>query len=218
MIRGNDYNARLEALLSTRIGEIDGRWAGTSVDGTAVSSRPVEVLAQRGFAHEHRNLSLDREVLGLWGETQILDGAERMLVSTTQGNVLEIFSDGSVQWHTPGDLNDIVEGDRNVITGGAHVFGVGSTLVVEVGDSVTVVRGDTTITISDSTLSIDTDVPIDVTTAGNATITSPNATITGGSLTVDGQASINPSSGPFCALTNCLFTGAPHRGNVVSGT
>lgn len=43
-----------------------------------------------------------------------------------------------------------------------------------------------------------------------------NTEITGGSLTVKGT--VAPSTGPFCALPNCLFTGAPHGGNVIAGT
>lgn len=54
--------------------------------------------------------------------------------------------------------------------------------------------------------------------SGNTVIDSPSVTIKGGQLTVEGNAAPNPSSGPFCALPNCAFTGAPHRGNIVSGT
>jgi len=52
---------------------------------------------------------------------------------------------------------------------------------------------------------------------GKATITAKEITLTGGDLVVAGAAS--PSgSGPFCAIPNCLFSGAPHVGNKVSGT
>jgi hypothetical protein len=40
--------------------------------------------------------------------------------------------------------------------------------------------------------------------------------IKGGSLKMNGT--VSPSTGPFCALPNCLFTGAPHGGNTVQGT
>jgi len=51
----------------------------------------------------------------------------------------------------------------------------------------------------------------------SAEVSSPSVTITGGQLTVRGAAA--PSgSGPFCGITNCLFTGAPHVGDTVAGT
>ncbi len=39
--------------------------------------------------------------------------------------------------------------------------------------------------------------------------------VTGGKLTVKGT--VSPGEGPFCAIPNCLFTGAPHGGDTVAG-
>lgn len=51
----------------------------------------------------------------------------------------------------------------------------------------------------------------------NLKITTKSGTVTGGEFTMKG--SVTPEgSGPFCAVTNCLFTGAPHVGTKVSGT
>jgi hypothetical protein len=47
-------------------------------------------------------------------------------------------------------------------------------------------------------------------------VESPDVTITGGKLTVNG--SVAPTTGPFNCLTNCLYSGAPHSGNIVTGT
>jgi len=52
---------------------------------------------------------------------------------------------------------------------------------------------------------------------GSITINGGNVTITGGSLTVTGSAAGN-MKGPFCSISNCLFTGMPHRGSKVQGT
>ncbi len=53
--------------------------------------------------------------------------------------------------------------------------------------------------------------------SGGATITTAQGKITGGTFQMNGAAA--PSgSGPFCGLPACLFTGAPHVGNLVSGT
>jgi hypothetical protein len=57
---------------------------------------------------------------------------------------------------------------------------------------------------------------VKVEAAIKATVQSPQVQITGGQLQVNGA--VTPSTGPFCALPNCLFTGAPHGGNSVQGT
>jgi hypothetical protein len=51
---------------------------------------------------------------------------------------------------------------------------------------------------------------------GSCEINAANAKITGGMLTINGTAAPT-GSGPFCGLPACLFTGAPHVGNLVSG-
>lgn len=56
------------------------------------------------------------------------------------------------------------------------------------------------------------------TVKGSNVTVSGNVTITGGSLKTMGTAAVNPAGGPFCAIPTCLFTGAPHLGNMVQGT
>jgi len=53
--------------------------------------------------------------------------------------------------------------------------------------------------------------------SGAITINGGNVTITGGNLKVSGTPNAD-LQGPFCSLSNCLFTGSPHRGSEVSGT
>jgi hypothetical protein len=57
---------------------------------------------------------------------------------------------------------------------------------------------------------------IEVSASTKATIKAPQVEITGGQVSMKGTAT--PGNGPFCALPNCLFTGAPHGGNMVAGT
>jgi hypothetical protein len=57
---------------------------------------------------------------------------------------------------------------------------------------------------------------VNVEAAAKATVKAAQVQITGGQLQVNGTAT--PSTGPFCGLPNCLFTGAPHGGNTVNGT
>jgi len=40
--------------------------------------------------------------------------------------------------------------------------------------------------------------------------------VTGGQFSMKGT--VTPGTGPFCCLPNCLFTGAPHGGNLVAST
>jgi hypothetical protein len=56
----------------------------------------------------------------------------------------------------------------------------------------------------------------EVSASKKATIKAPQVEITGGQLSLTGT--VTPGNGPFCALPNCLFTGAPHGGNTVAGT
>jgi len=53
-------------------------------------------------------------------------------------------------------------------------------------------------------------------TGQKVTIDSPKVEVTGGAFTMKGT--VAPSTGPLCAIPNCLFTGAPHGGSEVSGT
>jgi hypothetical protein len=52
---------------------------------------------------------------------------------------------------------------------------------------------------------------------GSVTINSQKITLTGGELDVNGTVTPG-SSGPFCGLPNCIFSGAPHLGSKVEGT
>lgn len=53
---------------------------------------------------------------------------------------------------------------------------------------------------------------------GSATVTATKITLTGGELDVAGTGTPPQTTGPFCALPSCLFTGAPHLAAKVMGT
>lgn len=79
------------------------------------------------------------------------------------------------------------------------------------------ISGDSNINVSGNT-KINTGENCDIIASGDCTIKSPNVTITGGgTCTIKGTVSPAPS-GAFCGIPNCLFTGTPHAGEVVSGT
>lgn len=71
----------------------------------------------------------------------------------------------------------------------------GSTINMDDG-MIQLKRGNQTITLED----------------GSTTITSP------ANISVSGMSPATPGAGPFCAIPNCLFTGAPHGGNTFTST
>lgn len=75
--------------------------------------------------------------------------------------------------------------------------------------------GDTKINSKGNT-NIETSGKTDIKSTGKTTIDSPDVEITGGKVKIKG--SVAPSTGPFCGIPNCLFTGAPHGGDTVTGT
>jgi len=50
----------------------------------------------------------------------------------------------------------------------------------------------------------------------NITVDGAQVKITGGMLTINGTTI--PGVGPMCALPNCIFSGSPHTGSMVTGT
>lgn len=80
-----------------------------------------------------------------------------------------------------------------------------------------VTHGSTKITMEDTKILIENATDLEVTGITNLTINATTVEVTGGTFTMDG--SVAPTgSGPFCAIPNCLFTGAPHIGKTVTGT
>lgn len=73
-----------------------------------------------------------------------------------------------------------------------------------------------------SYIKIDKDGNIEIESKGDitvhsetCTIDSPDVKITGSKLTVNGTSLPSADgSGPFCGIPKCLFTGAPHTGNI----
>lgn len=76
-------------------------------------------------------------------------------------------------------------------------------------------QGDATINV-DGNSSIETKGKTNIKSTGKTTVDSPNVEITGGQVKIKGT--VTPKTGPFCAIPNCLFTGAPHGGDTVMGT
>ena len=82
------------------------------------------------------------------------------------------------------------------------------------GDATLKTSGKTTIEATGDT--VVKGAKVDVEASQSAKVKAPQVQITGGSLQVNGN--VAPATGPFTCLPNCLFTGAPHGGNVVANT
>ena len=104
---------------------------------------------------------------------------------------IKFDNDGNIEIEAIKDLNITIKGGNTTIK---------STSTLKVESPEITITGDNTTINSSSTVKVD----------------SPEVTITGGKLTVKGT--VETSTGPFCGIPNCLFTGAPHGGNVVTGT
>ena len=109
-----------------------------------------------------------------------------------EGNIT-VNNEGKTEINTKGDTNIKVDGKTSVET-----------------------KGDTEITTSGST-SIDTKGKTEISSKGKTTIDSPNVEITGGQVKIGGVATPN-NKGAFCGIPNCLFTGAPHISDTITGT
>lgn len=83
------------------------------------------------------------------------------------------------------------------------------------GKSEVTIGGDCNITVSGNT-KIESSGNCDIKAGGSCKIDSPDVKITGGQLTTNGT--VAPASGPYNCLTNCIFSGCVHQGNVVSST
>ena len=74
------------------------------------------------------------------------------------------------------------------------------------------------IDIKDDTITIENEKSSKVEMSGtDITVSAQNVKITGGNLEVNGSCSPT-SSGAFCGIAVCPFTGAPHIGNKITGT
>jgi hypothetical protein len=128
---------------------------------------------------------------------------------------LSVF-DGEISVeHKKGDNAKITVFDTELVIKQGEVSIKPKKTTIEVdGDAEIRTSGKTTIEASGDTTVKGKNVNVEATSS--ATVKAAQVRITGGTLQVNGSSA--PGSGPFCGLPACLFTGAPHTGNMVSGT
>lgn len=91
-----------------------------------------------------------------------------------------------------------------------------STIIIDKDGNITVENNGKTEIKTKGDTKIETSGKTDIKSNGKTTIDSPNVEVTGGQVKIKGT--VAPSTGPFCGIPNCLFTGAPHGGDTVMGT
>jgi hypothetical protein len=93
----------------------------------------------------------------------------------------------------------------------------------------TIKNGEVTLKPKKTTIDVDGDATIktsgktEIEATGDASVKGNNVTVEAAVLAevkgaqVKISGTVMPGMGPFCALPNCLFTGAPHGGNTAAG-
>jgi hypothetical protein len=135
-------------------------------------------------------------------------------VAADDNVTLSVFEEVCIE-HVKGDSCTIKVFDTELVVKEGEVSIKPKKTTVEVdGDVEIKTSGKTTIEATGDTTVKGVNVSVEAETS--ATVKSAQVQITGGTLQVTGTSA--PDSGPFCAIPACLFTGAPHAGNKVSGT
>lgn len=142
-----------------------------------------------------------------WDGEKIKDNHITSVTIDNEGNItVEAAKDNG-----KGNLNVYLKGNTDITIDGDSGNKINIT-----NDSDIDISGNSSVSISGKS-DIKVSGNCNIEASGNCTIKSPNVKITGGRLTVNGTAAPT-GTGPFCGLPACLFTGAIHVGNTVSGT
>ena len=131
--------------------------------------------------------------------------------ATSEGSTsVNLKPDNSLEIKTVDSGSVVIDKSGNIT-----ITNKGKTEITTDGDTNIVTKGSTKIE-SKSDTDIKTSGKTTIKSSGSTKIDSPNVEITGGKVKIKGT--VAPSTGPFCAIPNCLFTGAPHGGDTVAGT
>lgn len=145
------------------------------------------------------DITHDKITVGVFDESTEYKDEERPDCSKLAH--IELTKEGAITVHAAKDIT--INADSNV------------TINIKGDDKVTI-EGDANLSISGNLeAQVDGDATMKV--SGSTEVNSPDVTITGGKLTVGGSCAPT-SKGGFCAIPVCPLTGAPHIGDVISGT
>jgi len=112
-----------------------------------------------------------------------------------------------IQIDKEGNIEIEMEGAGKVHITANHTVNIDGNLKVEIGGNAEIkVGGNLTAEVSGNG---------DIKISGSTKLTSPDVTITGGKATIKGTATPD-MQGPWCAVPNCIFSGAPHSGSMTT--
>ena len=171
-----------------------------------------------------------------------------ILITTETGDHIRLVDEERIDIITKGDVNVDADGDINVHAGGDMVVEVDGDLKATVsGNATTKVTGNLDATVNGNLMgkvigttqltatgamtltalagliaSITGNLTATVTGAASVqaatvTVTSPATVLTGGTVKIGGVVAPT-GQGALCGIPFCLFTGAPHTGELASGT
>ncbi|OGM08182.1 hypothetical protein A2Z67_06220 [Candidatus Woesebacteria bacterium RBG_13_36_22] len=153
------------------------------------------------------------------GTNKILLDAVNQLVSVLNGQ--EGSEDNSIVLDKKNKKIVISDANGNIITmdsTGITIDAGGTKVIYNNSGDINISAGGSIIDVKeDGDIDINSAAAINITGTAGITITDPAVTITGGTLKVDGIAAPSGTGG-FCGIPLCVFSGAGHIGNMISGT
>jgi len=218
-------------------------WVAQYDNGTGLSSTSgkhnvyeigsfIRVIVEDEPFYKRIRIISDDYVEGLYCYKNLdLSSISELSSQTYPQPIFQISKDGAISFHN----TDTGETGFLYKNGSYYIVDANGNIFINTIDKAYKVyndKGSVELT-SDGTINISSDKDLvlsitgdsTVTSTGNVTVESSASTeikgvsvkITGGTLQVDGSAAPT-GTGAFCALPACLWSGAPHIGNIISGT
>lgn len=168
-----------------------------------------------GFRAHGKMVQITHEkiVVGVFDESQEYKDDEIPDISKLAH--LEMDKEGNIEVHAAKNIT--VNGDADctiTIKGNSSITINGNNSVKIDGNSEVEVGGNLSAKVNGN-MDVEASGNANIKAGGSAKIDSPSVTITGGKLTVKGSATPD-MQGPFCALKNCVFSGAPQSSSLTT--
>jgi len=192
-----------EAVITTRksavktgISAVTGSFDEPQTTATAefTYSKHIDIMSEDVAMESAEDVNFGEPQKAVVTEREITKGSERWSVTHVTGSFIEIHPTGDMVMHGITNVFYIIEGNHNEYAIGNRLSKVDGEYLIEAGGGMTIKVGGTELVFN---------------AAGT------HLQITGLQLQVDGLA-VPPSAGkgPFCALSNCVFSGTIHTGNI----
>lgn len=135
------------------------------------------------------------------------------------GGTFVVSASGDMNMTTASNSSMYSTGEASELVGKkkSETYGTGQeTKIASGGHTETVLLGDYTLTVGAGGISFTSGTGIKLTSLGPIELTSTMIDLKAPTIKVP-MGVVAPGSGPFCALPFCLYSGAPHSGNISVG-